>query len=86
LSTSQFRCDVTRYTPPFGRLSGRSFTSYEKYAKEFYTKAFVDAEPDRPIIFHAFSMNGISVFIKFWDLLSEFPDGDKLKSRVKDWF
>ncbi|KAI6184651.1 Transmembrane protein 53 [Aphelenchoides bicaudatus] len=78
-------CNVTRYTPPFGKLSGRSFTSYEKYALDFYDRAFIDAksDPDRPIVFHAFSMNGASVFIKFWDLLSSYPDGEKLKSRVK---
>lgn len=66
-------------------MSGRSFKSYEKFAHDFYQRALIEVKDDveRPIVFHAFSMNGISVFCKVWDMLSEHPDGAELKSRIK---
>ncbi|KAI6221552.1 hypothetical protein M3Y95_00973800 [Aphelenchoides besseyi] len=77
-------CEVIRYIAPFGRLSGRSFASYRKYAEDLYERALVDIrdQPQRPILFHLFSMNGISVFTQTWDLLNQKPKGAELKSRV----
>lgn len=78
-----FRFDVTRYISPFNGISAANFSGYEKYAKELYNKALIDIKNDRSIIFHAFSMNGISVLIKIWDILSNMPDGDRMKKQIK---
>lgn len=74
----------------------RSFSSYRKFALEIYEK-ILENEPERPIYFHLFSMNGkfqpcpsdiylflgCSLFTALWDLLDNVPDGAEIKKRVK---
>jgi len=71
---------VARFTAPIAKI--RSFSSYRKFAFEIYEK-ILEQEPNRPIIFHVFSMNGCSLFTALWDLLDSVPDGTEIKARVR---
>ncbi|KAI6196093.1 Transmembrane protein 53 [Aphelenchoides besseyi] len=46
---------VARFTVPIAKV--RSFSSYRRYALQIYEE-ILQAEPNRPIFFHLFSMNG----------------------------
>ncbi|KAI6171907.1 Transmembrane protein 53 [Aphelenchoides besseyi] len=67
---------VARFTVPIAKV--RSFSSYRRYALQIYEE-ILQAEPNRPIFFHLFSMNGHAL----WDLLAHLSDGPDIKQRVQ---
>ncbi|KAI6223740.1 Transmembrane protein 53 [Aphelenchoides fujianensis] len=71
---------VARFTVPIAKV--RSFSTYRRYALQIYEE-ILQAEPNRPIFFHVFSMNGASLFTALRDLLEHLADGADIKQRVR---
>ncbi|CAD5218696.1 unnamed protein product [Bursaphelenchus okinawaensis] len=71
---------LVRYSAPMGEVT--SLRDYPKYAKSLYSAISQNLQ-GRQILLHIFSMNGINVFLKMFNLLDKTSEGKKVMSSIK---
>jgi hypothetical protein len=71
---------VAIYVSPIYAI--RMFDDLWPYAEDFYAKGELEIEGQRPILFHVMSMVGITTFACFWELLSQKPNGQRIKAQT----
>ncbi|KAI6179107.1 Transmembrane protein 53 [Aphelenchoides besseyi] len=68
------------YISPF--VIPKSLDSVKKYALDFLERSNFENQIHRLILFHVFSMSGISTFWSIWEELDNKPYGSQIKNQV----